>query len=70
MKRLNFSLIVGLFLIIFTACNGNSEKAMPMTQKNMSEYVQQVSEATKSIDMSASIPSKVKQRFKKPLEKM
>jgi len=70
MKRLNFSLIVGLFLIIFTACNGNSEKAMPMTQENMSEYVQQVSEATKSIDMSASMPSKVKQGFKKPLERM
>jgi len=36
MKRLNFSLVLGLFLIIFTACSGNSEKAMPMTQENMS----------------------------------
>lgn len=70
MKRLNFSLIVGLFLMVFTACNGNSEKAMPMTQENMSEYVQQVLEATKSIDISASMPSKVKHVFKKPLERM
>jgi len=70
MKRLNIGLIVGLFFMVFTACNGNSEKAMPMTQENMSEYIQHISEAAKSIDMGASMPSKVRQEFKEPLERM
>ncbi len=56
--------------MVFTACNGNSEKAMPMTQEDMSEYVQHISEAAKSIEMGTSMPSKVRQGFKEPLERM
>lgn len=70
MKRLNFSLIVGLFLIIFTACSGNSEKAMPMTQENMSEYIQNIAQASKTVDISNSIFEKAIQIYKNPLDNM
>ena len=70
MKTLNFSLIVGLFLIIFTACSGNSDKSMPMTQENMSKYIQNIAHASKSVDIGDSIFDKAIQIYKKPLENM